>query len=343
MAKKSIDLNSTKVKPNFVPSEKRRAEYQRTYDRLITRAKGRVKVKGVHDNHHIVPKSLGGSNEKSNIAVLTYDEHFLAHWLLTKFTEGKARISMLKALNDMRRAGKNNKNRVIAGWQYAVARRANAEATALWHKTPEGEEASRKIGPALSAFYATAEGQETAKKIGTTRRAFNATPEGQAVSKETGKKVGAALSAFYAAPEGQETAKKIGATLSAFYETPEGQKVAKERGKKIGTALSAFYATPEGQKVVKETGKKIGDTRRAFYETPEGQKLAKETGKKVGATLKARGSLAGANNPNAKVTEDIVRKIRAFEGNHAEAAQYFDVTREISYQIRTGRTWKHVK
>ncbi len=283
MAKKLIADKSPKVKSNFVPSESRLAEYKRTYDRLMERAKGRVKIKGVHDNHHIVPKSLGGSNDTSNIAVLTYDEHFLAHWLLTKFTEGKARLSMLRALNKMRRAAKSNTNRVVSGWQYAVARRANSEATALWHKTPEGQEAMKKGG------------------------------------------------------------KKVGPALSAFYATPEGQAVAKERGKKIGETLSAFYETPEGQAVAKETGKKVGAALSAFYETPEGQKVAKERGKKTGATTRARGSKAGENHPSAKVTEELVREIRAFKGSHAEAARHFGVTGDISYSIRKGYTWRHVK
>jgi hypothetical protein len=280
-------------------SPARQAEYKRIYDRLMERARGRVKEKGVHDNHHIVPKSLGGSNEKSNIAVLTYDEHFLAHWLLAKFTTGEARISMLKALSEMKRAGKNNRNRRVSRWQYAIARRAQAEAQSLWNKSPKGKEAL--------------------KKGGATRRAFYSTPEGQEVAKETGKKIGPALTAFYTTPEGQEAAKKIGATLTAFYETTEGQAAAKERGEKTGRALSAFY------------------------ETPEGQKVAKERGKKVGATLKARGSRAGENHPNAKVTEDLVLKIRAFPGTRSEAAKHFGVSYDIASGIMCGRTWKHLE
>jgi hypothetical protein len=295
VAKKSIDLNPIKVKPNFVPSEKRRAEYKSTYDRLMERAKGRVKVKGVHHNHHIIPKSLGGSNEKSNIAVLTYDEHFLAHWLLTKFTTGESRIPMLETLMRMMTAGKNNKNSVVSGWQYAIAQRARSEATALWHKTPEGQEAM--------------------KKGGRTRRAFNATPEGKQVLRKAGR--------------------KGGATRRAFYETPEGQ----EARLKTGTTLRAFYATPEGQEVLK----KAEETRRAFYETPEGQEVLRKRGEKIGATKKARGSLAGESHYRARLTENIVRQIRIFEGTNTETAFHFGITRQMSYQIRTGRTWKHVK
>ncbi len=303
MAEDFIASKSQKVKLNFVPSEQRRAEYKRTYDRLMERAKGRTKEKFVHERHHIVPKSLGGSNSKDNIAILTYDEHFLAHWLLAKFTVGAGRISMLKALSKMKRAGKDHKNRVVSGWQYAVARRATSEAMALWNKTPEGQAAAKKAGVTQIAFYAT--------------------PEGQKVAKERGG--------------------KAGVTQIAFYATPEGQKVAKERGGKAGATLSAFFATPEGHAVAKERGKKIGAALSAFNATPEGQKVAKERGAKAGATHKARGSRAGENNPRAKVKEEIVRQIRAFEGSHAEAARNFGVTSRIAYRIRKGYSWTHIK
>jgi hypothetical protein len=305
----------------------RQAEYKRTYDRLMERARGRVKEKGVHENHHIIPRSMGGSNEKSNIVALTYKEHFLAHWLLTKFTTGKARRAMFRALSKMIRAGRNNKNRLMSGWQYTIARRANSEAMVLWHKTPEGQEAAKKSGVTLSAFYAT--------------------PEGQTVAKEAGKKGGAALRAFYATPDGQKVAKergkKSGATQRLFWVTPEGQVVAKNRGKKVSTRLRAFYETPEGQEIARESGKKGGATRRAFYETPEGQESRKKAGKKIGATMRARGTMAGKNHPQAKVTEELVLKIRAFPGTRSEAAKHFGVSYNIAAQIMSGSTWKHLE
>lgn len=36
--------------------------------------------------HHIIPKPLGGSNDKSNLVLLTPEEHYIAHYYLWKFT-----------------------------------------------------------------------------------------------------------------------------------------------------------------------------------------------------------------------------------------------------------------
>ena len=36
------------------------------------------------EKHHIIPRCLGGSDDKENLVILTAREHFLAHYLLTK-------------------------------------------------------------------------------------------------------------------------------------------------------------------------------------------------------------------------------------------------------------------
>jgi len=57
--------------------------YKKHYNILIERSKGRD-LQGYTEKHHIIPKCLGGSDDLSNIAVLTPEEHFLAHQLLVK-------------------------------------------------------------------------------------------------------------------------------------------------------------------------------------------------------------------------------------------------------------------
>lgn len=37
-----------------------------------------------YERHHIIPRSLGGSNDTSNLIYLTGRQHLLAHWLLSK-------------------------------------------------------------------------------------------------------------------------------------------------------------------------------------------------------------------------------------------------------------------
>lgn len=57
--------------------------YQKHYDILIERSKTRI-LDGYVEKHHILPRCLGGTDAKENIAILTPEEHFLAHQLLTK-------------------------------------------------------------------------------------------------------------------------------------------------------------------------------------------------------------------------------------------------------------------
>lgn len=57
--------------------------YTKVYNQLMERAKGRKPEKGgYYESHHIIPKCMGGSNDKDNKVKLTYREHFIAHWLL---------------------------------------------------------------------------------------------------------------------------------------------------------------------------------------------------------------------------------------------------------------------
>ena len=72
-------------------------KYRKWYDQIIERAKTR-NLTGYTERHHIVPKSLGGTNDPCNIARLTAREHLVCHLLLVKFTDGKDRIKMLSAL-----------------------------------------------------------------------------------------------------------------------------------------------------------------------------------------------------------------------------------------------------
>jgi hypothetical protein len=143
MAEDVIVSKSKKVKSTYVLSDSRRAEYEALYERLMARAKDREYLPLIHERHHILPKSMGGSDDAKNIAVLTYKEHFLAHWVLTKIKTGKDRYLALFALRRMTHKNKNQPSRVVAGWQYELARKANHEAM-LDNKLALGAKPSKK-------------------------------------------------------------------------------------------------------------------------------------------------------------------------------------------------------
>jgi len=56
-------------------------DYTRIYSQIIERAKNR-KLEGYIEKHHVIPKCIGGCNEKENLIELTAKEHFLCHKLL---------------------------------------------------------------------------------------------------------------------------------------------------------------------------------------------------------------------------------------------------------------------
>jgi hypothetical protein len=62
------------------------SKYTRWYYQIILHAstQRRTKKESYFETHHILPKSLGGTNEKYNLVLLTAREHFICHFLLTK-------------------------------------------------------------------------------------------------------------------------------------------------------------------------------------------------------------------------------------------------------------------
>ena len=84
-------------------------KYNKTYYSIISRAQSRTKLDVPIEKHHIVPKSIGGSNDKSNLVSLTLREHFICHKLLIKITSGKNRNKMVYALWKMCHSTKSRK------------------------------------------------------------------------------------------------------------------------------------------------------------------------------------------------------------------------------------------
>lgn len=69
----------------FLPNK-----YTKIYFKIIEKARYEYRTKGGElylENHHVIPKGVGGNNKKENLILLTYKEHYICHLLLTKMFE----------------------------------------------------------------------------------------------------------------------------------------------------------------------------------------------------------------------------------------------------------------
>lgn len=103
-------------------------KYTRWYYNIISAAQSR-RIDGYTEKHHIIPKSLGGTNKKENLVSLTAREHFICHWLLTKMIEDpQSRVKMLYAFHSFIRANQNQTRYQITGTKYELLKTAASHA-----------------------------------------------------------------------------------------------------------------------------------------------------------------------------------------------------------------------
>lgn len=111
----------------------------------MERAQSRLEPSEYTEGHHVIPKSLGGSNDRSNIAILTAREHYLAHRLLCRMTTGEDKAKMVFAFRfvflrmDFR----------LTSRELARVRELHSKSTsARFLGVPKSDEHRRKIGDA---------------------------------------------------------------------------------------------------------------------------------------------------------------------------------------------------
>lgn len=175
------------------------------------------------ENHHIIPKFLNGSNNASNLILLTAREHFIAHWLLSKIHKD---FKSLYALSYMIA---NNNSRRLTSRQFEIARIAFSQANSLAKKGIKlSEEHKKKLIEARKGYIHS---EETKKKIGNSNK-------GKIVSEETRQKM---------------SNSKIGTVLSPFTE---------EHKRKIGEAHKGKIVSEETRKKISERASNISEETR---------------------------------------------------------------------------------
>lgn len=97
-------------------------KYTRWYDQLIINCKMRVTPSVYTELHHILPRSLGGTNDLDNLVNLTAREHFIAHLLLSKMYTGDSQIKMAQAIIAMSMTSRDGKRIRLNSKKYALAK-----------------------------------------------------------------------------------------------------------------------------------------------------------------------------------------------------------------------------
>ena len=170
------------------------------YQRFIGSLRGQS-VDGYAEVHHIVPRSLGGSNEADNLIRLTARQHYIAHWMLARALGGSASRAFFMMSNFGKYGQVNSTTYQIARQEYAdrvseqLKSCPNIPAFTEQHREKLRQ---AKIGRRLS--------EQTRRKVGDAQR-------GRTLSAETRKKISDAKKGIATRGTGwkhsQETRKKM--------------------------------------------------------------------------------------------------------------------------------------
>ena len=134
-------------------------DYKFVYENIIEKAKNRTEELEYYEKHHILPKSLGGSNDENNLVKLTAREHFICHWLLVKmYQKGSLqRNKMLYAFWRMKSHPNNNGQRYINSRAYEYFRIEFANAVGCLTKQSQAGELNSQFGKKWFTNYETGE------------------------------------------------------------------------------------------------------------------------------------------------------------------------------------------
>lgn len=141
-------------------------KYTKIYYKIIENSNNRPSLDNVYtEKHHIIPKSLGGSNDISNIAELTAREHFICHRLLVKMTTGDDKRKMAWAVKRMITGiNKHQKRYIPLSKKYEHVRVHTNKIIKGWSHT---EETKKHLSKVLTGRKFT---EETIQKMSLSRK-----------------------------------------------------------------------------------------------------------------------------------------------------------------------------
>lgn len=138
--------------------------YEKLYYSIIENRKLNP-VDGYTECHHILPRSLGGSDTLDNLVNLTAREHFICHLLLTKIYRDKCKqAKMIRAFVLMLVCSSKNQCRYVSSRKYEYLRKIHSEVQRIgqlgdknsqygtswvWHELVGAVKVKRELVPLL--------------------------------------------------------------------------------------------------------------------------------------------------------------------------------------------------
>lgn len=137
-------------------------KYTICYYNIINRAMSRS-ITGYTEKHHIIPKSLGGSNSPENLAILTAKEHYIVHLLLPHMVlDSTHKKKMWAALRCMSKMISSTHNRYVGSARFYEKAKENTDFGTRRGKKQSPEEIAKRV----SSLKGKVCSEETKKKIG---------------------------------------------------------------------------------------------------------------------------------------------------------------------------------
>jgi hypothetical protein len=216
-------------------------KYKKWYDQITQNGKT-SKAPG-DERHHIVPRSLNGSDDLSNIAFISPREHFICHWLLTKiYSTGEEHWKMINAFR-MMRAENPNQQRYSTKITSRVYENLKKEYSALQSTRVSGEN---------NPMYGRTHTEEAKRAISKKNVGKKLTE--QQIAKQIESQTGRKRAPFTDEWRANLSASKQGKNNNRF-----GVEVSRETRRKIGDKIRGRKQTDE-EKLVRSLANK-GKTR----------------------------------------------------------------------------------
>jgi 5-methylcytosine-specific restriction endonuclease McrA len=160
-------------------------KYTVWYNSIIAAALSRTTT-GYVEKHHIIPKSLGGSDSVNNLVRLTAKEHYIVHRLLVKMTTGTDRSKMQLAISKMMQCSNNQERYKCSPRSFATIREQAALAMSGKYNPnygkPRAAATRKKISQAVKAHIAI---NGTYTHTPESKAKISAANKGNSPSKET--------------------------------------------------------------------------------------------------------------------------------------------------------------